>query len=243
MSLIPMLLARARAASTQTAGPAGRHGYNPGHRHQPLAASLAFAVPAAIFVAYLLNPQILPPETIDDTFTVVNTRALPPPPPPPDPTVKPQPNPQQSVITAPTPPFTPPIAPANPVDPQPPIGPVTFDPGPVGPALDPPAPPKPVAEPVRTLAALDKRFADRFQPSYPGRELREEVEGKAKVRVLVGTDGRVKAVEDMGATSPGFFAETKQQALNKWRFKPATLDGTPVESWFTITVSFELKNV
>ncbi|MEY4270591.1 MAG: hypothetical protein RLZZ58_1807 [Pseudomonadota bacterium] len=240
MSLIPMLLARLRATNTQMAGPAGRHGYNPGHRHQPLAASLAIGLPAALFVTYLLNPQILPPPKIYDGVDVVQTKA--PPPPAPDPEVTPQPDPIKTVITAPTPPIPIPLAPANPVDAQPPAKPVIFDPGPVGVAADPPVPAKPVAAPVRTLALLDQRFADRFQPTYPGRELREGVEGKARVRVRVGADGRVKAVEDLGASSPGFFAETQRQALNKWRFKPATEDGKPVESWFTITVTFELRN-
>jgi protein TonB len=235
MSLIPLLLSGKRTAAL--AGPPLRHGYDAGHRHQPLALTGAIAIPAAIFVAYLLNPQFLPPKTIDDPIDVVNWKAPPPPPPTPQPQVQP---PSTVIETAPT--RSTPTDPVNTLDPQPPAGPATFDPGPVGPVItDPPADPPPVAKPVRTIAMLDKRFADRFQPAYPGRELREEVEGRAKVRVLVGIDGRVKAVEDLGATSPGFFTETKRQALDKWRFKPATLDGAPVESWFTITVTFELR--
>ncbi|RYE01614.1 MAG: TonB family protein, partial [Sphingomonadales bacterium] len=62
------------------------------------------------------------------------------------------------------------------------------------------------------------------------------------VRVLIGTDGRVKAVEQVSATSTAFFEATKRQALGKWRFKPATRGGVPQESWKTMSVRFELKN-
>jgi len=62
--------------------------------------------------------------------------------------------------------------------------------------------------------------------------------GTSRVRVLVGTDGRVKAVEDLVTTSPGFFTETRRRAISKWRFKPAMRGGKSEESWFTITVRF-----
>lgn len=241
MSLIPLLLGRTSSQRATDPAFAGRHGYSPGRGHQPIAASLAFAVPAAIGLVYLLNPQMLPVRHVDPPIKGTLIELPKPPPPPPEPDAKPQPNPQNSVITAPRP--INPIAPTpfDPVEASPPSGPISFDPGPVG--VDPgPRVEDPPRAPVRTIAQLDKRFADRFQPAYPGRELREEREGRAKVRVLVGADGRVKAVEDLGASSPGFFTETKQQALSKWRFKPATEDGKPVESWFIVTVTFALRN-
>ena len=59
--------------------------------------------------------------------------------------------------------------------------------------------------------------------------------------LLIGTDGRVKAVELVSTDSPGFFEETKRRALAKWRFKPATRGGVPEESWQVMTVRFEIK--
>ncbi|WP_260581590.1 energy transducer TonB [Sphingopyxis sp. PET50] len=64
----------------------------------------------------------------------------------------------------------------------------------------------------------------------------------AKVRVLIGTDGRVKQVELVSTDSPGFFEATKRRALAKWRFKPATRGGVPEESWKEMTVRFEIRN-
>jgi outer membrane biosynthesis protein TonB len=31
------------------------------------------------------------------------------------------------------------------------------------------------------------------------------------------------------------------RAVRKWRYEPATLDGKPVDVWFTIRVDFELR--
>ena len=90
-----------------------------------------------------------------------------------------------------------------------------------------------------TTAAIDARAP--FQPSYPSRLARQDIEGVAVVRVLIGSDGRVKAVEQVSATDPEFFEATRTQAMRHWRFKPATRDGVAVESWRTMTVRFELK--
>ncbi|MBA4747506.1 MAG: energy transducer TonB, partial [Sphingopyxis sp.] len=98
-----------------------------------------------------------------------------------------------------------------------------------------PPPPPPLIE-----AKLDPRYKSTSQPDYPPYEQRNEIEGTARVRVLVGIDGRVKDVVELTSASPGFFTETKRRALSKWRFKPATRGGTAEESWVIMTVRFRL---
>jgi len=102
--------------------------------------------------------------------------------------------------------------------------------------------PTPPPLPPLITAQIDPRYAAAFQPAYPDSEIRQERDGKVAIRVLIGTDGRVKAVEQVSATSPAFFEATKRQALSKWRFKPASRGGTPEESWKTMNVRFEMKN-
>ena len=102
----------------------------------------------------------------------------------------------------------------------------------------PPLPPVPDPVMVQARPNMD---ADAMQPPYPSALARAEIEGKAEIRVLIGTDGRVKQVEEVAATDPGFFEATRQQALRHWRFKPATRDGVPIESWRTMTVRFQLQ--
>lgn len=103
-------------------------------------------------------------------------------------------------------------------------------------------------EPAKPVAALvgatrDPRFVRDFQPDYPPSELREQRDGLVTVRVRIGADGRVKAVESLSATSPAFFEATRRQALGRWRFKPATRGGVAEESWQTLTVRFELGSL
>lgn len=98
----------------------------------------------------------------------------------------------------------------------------------------------PSPEPVLTPVGVDRRFAGDVQPPYPPALQREEIEGNVTVRVQVGIDGRVTAVELVRADNPAFFASTRDWALKRWRFKPATRDGAPVVAWITRTLRFEI---
>ena len=89
---------------------------------------------------------------------------------------------------------------------------------------------------------IDSRFASGFQPTYPADERRAGNQGRVVVRVLIGVDGRVKEVEKLLATSDSFFEVTRRRALEKWRFKPGTRDGVPVEAWRTMSVTFVLND-
>lgn len=103
--------------------------------------------------------------------------------------------------------------------------------------IPPIAPPAPLFK----AASRDARFADRFQPAYPTGMLQREIEGSVTVRVLIGTDGRVRSVTIISAATPEFAAATERQALTQWRFKPAARGGAAVEDWQTLTVRFDIK--
>lgn len=169
-------------------------------------------------------------------------QAPPPPPEKPVPDVKPEVR-QKTVIDQ-VPPVIRTERPSEMVlEPAPDIRPV-FDPGPIGHVVAEPAPipladpPKPVADPVRKEATM--LASSELQPPYPASEQRAENEGSVTVRILIGTDGRVKSVEKVRGASDAFFRATEQQALRHWRFKPATVDGRPVESRKVMTVHFRL---
>ena len=244
MTLIPLISALVTAPQATTAPAEGatlvpRETYGAGNRHHPVAAFFAIGLPAALVVAVALSPMIVekPPITETPPWT---SHTLPKPTPPeqqPDP--KPQKQPQQTEFTAPESPL-PPVAQDPPeAPPLPPyVPPAGTGTGPST-TIDPPLPP---AKPPLVLAELDPRFAGTFQPEYPASEQRREIEGRARVRVLIGTDGRVKAVELLSTDSPGFFEETKRRALAKWRFKPATRGGVAEESWKVMTVHFQIRN-
>ncbi|HVQ07284.1 MAG TPA: TonB family protein [Allosphingosinicella sp.] len=116
--------------------------------------------------------------------------------------------------------------------------------GPIGernvePARDPPRDPPP---PVRREAQLDPRYARDLQPPYPAPELRAERDGVVRIRLTIAPNGRVTAVERLSATSEHFWRATQQQALNRWRFRPATLDGRPVQGVKVMTVNFRIQD-
>jgi protein TonB len=99
---------------------------------------------------------------------------------------------------------------------------------------------QPKLEPVFVEAVMDPTAQGRFQPDYPSSMARAGTEGFATVRVLIGSDGRVRQVVSINTTDPAFFAATERQALRAWRFKPASRDGVPTESWRTLTVRFKM---
>lgn len=111
-----------------------------------------------------------------------------------------------------------------------------FNPGPSGDAVKPADPPKPA--PVRVAAQMSR--SSELQPPYPISEQRSGNEGRVAIRVKIGINGRVIAAEKLSATSDAFYRATERHALRAWRFKPATVDGRPVESSKVINVTFRL---
>jgi periplasmic protein TonB len=103
-------------------------------------------------------------------------------------------------------------------------------------------PPLLVIEPVFKAARLNPRFASALQPEYPPGMIREEKEGAVTIKILIGTDGRVKQVQPVRSDADAFLAATRKQALSSWRFLPATKDGEPVESWKEMTVRFQMPS-
>jgi len=95
---------------------------------------------------------------------------------------------------------------------------------------------------VRREAEVDPRFARDLQPPYPPSEERGENEGNVRIQVTIAPSGRVIAVRRLAATSEAFWRATERQALDRWRFRPATLDGRPVEGVKVMTVHFRLRD-
>lgn len=98
------------------------------------------------------------------------------------------------------------------------------------------------SEPVIVPPIIDPAAMARFQPDYPPELIRADIEGTATVRILIGSDGRVKSIELVSATHPGFFEATRKQALRFWKFRPGTRDGIATESWRTMTVRFKIQS-
>lgn len=182
-------------------------------------------------VAALTALALAPPEAIQRiTYvrTIVDSIADQPPPP------ADLPPPQKSAERQTQPTAVAPIVDSGPTIPAP------IDISPLPPRQE-PVPSLPAADPIFLPASIEPSAMARFQPDYPPELIRADLEGTATVRVLIGTDGRVKAVEMVSAAHPGFFEATRKQALRYWKFRPATRDGVATESWRTMTVRFTIQ--
>ncbi|OHD03740.1 MAG: hypothetical protein A2885_03475 [Sphingopyxis sp. RIFCSPHIGHO2_01_FULL_65_24] len=241
MTLIPLISAALSPRSATAASAGGsllqRGSYNPGAGHRPFAAVFAVGVPIALLTVVALTPMISVITQKSGPIVVESIPIAKPPEPAPQPQTQ-QKQQQQTPLTT-TPTELPSVAETPIFVPQEvyvlPTGTET------GPSI-PYDPPRPPPAPKLVLAQLDQRYLANFQPDYPAREQREGIEGVARVRVLIGSDGKVKQVELVSTDSPGFFDATKRRALAKWRFKPATRGGVAEESWKEMTVRFEIRN-
>ena len=218
-----------------------RYGAGPAFKPGSMALALGLTVaPIAGLVMGLQIHRIMNDPTVLTTYVVKD-----PPPPPLDPKPpKPQPKtPQNEIIYAPPIPDPLPI-PHPPVDltsTLPTLPPMGTE---IGKSPDPEPVFKPVVvtKPVMVGAVVDPRYQGLLQPPYPPEEQRAGRSGRVELRVLIGTDGRVKQVEKISAASDAFFAAAERQALGKWRFKPATQDGTPIEQWKVMNLRFEIND-
>lgn len=206
---------------------------------KPGSLAIAVAINGGVLAAVLLAPAVGVHLKPNKPFELINVD----PPAPPEPI--PQPKAQKPPLAAARPVtptrrveiITPP--PATNVDISPSVDAL---PGPdaggtgagTGVTIDPP-----VAPPVIMDPEIDPRFRSAFQPQYPPVEQRAGRSGLVTVRVLIGTHGRVRAIEPVTATSDDFFAATRQAALARWRFHPATRDGVPIERWRVMRVTFQ----
>lgn len=67
----------------------------------------------------------------------------------------------------------------------------------------------------------------------------EPVTGEVRLRATVRVDGSVQDVEVVSTTRPGVGLEQAAlDAVRRWRYKPATRDGQPVDARLAITLTF-----
>ncbi len=77
-------------------------------------------------------------------------------------------------------------------------------------------------------------------PLYPPRCLRRGIEGRVKVRVLVGEDGRPQEVTVHASSGDSLLDESAVEAVRRWRFEAATRNGAPARAWGIVPVEFKL---
>jgi protein TonB len=119
-------------------------------------------------------------------------------------------------------------------------GPATVDPGPIagaGTAVT-PVIPKPIITPVHHDPRLLTPPSE-LKPPYPASKLLSEEEAVLRLRLTIGENGRVVAVDPIGRADNAFLDAARRHLIAHWRYEPATEDGRAVASSMVITLRFE----
>lgn len=95
------------------------------------------------------------------------------------------------------------------------------------------------AEPVRIGPRFITPPSD-VRPPYPASKLREGAEAVLRLKLSIDANGRVVAVDPVGAADPVFLAAARKHLLVHWRYRPATDDGHAVATSTVITLRFQL---
>lgn len=91
--------------------------------------------------------------------------------------------------------------------------------------------------PVQMPAYLNNK-----PPEYPGIARKRGFEGKVVLRVRVLSSGNPQELEIKNSSGYEILDEAALEAVEKWKFKPATRGGKPVDSWVEIPIRFELRD-
>jgi protein TonB len=109
------------------------------------------------------------------------------------------------------------------------------------PRVAPPQPPQPPSVPGTRAQPIARTFTV-TEDDYPDASKRAGEEGVTGIRVTIGTDGRVTACSVVKSSGFSRLDERACQiAQRRWRFKPATENGQPVEETVNRNYRWQLQ--
>ncbi len=76
-------------------------------------------------------------------------------------------------------------------------------------------------------------------PRYPELARRARIEGRVVIEAIIDESGRVTGSKILAGLPLGI-DQAALEALESWRFEPATLRGKPVAVFYNLTIKFEL---
>jgi TonB family protein len=109
--------------------------------------------------------------------------------------------------------------------------------------------PEPAPEPVERTTGVysavppggtQPEELERAIPRYPATARRANIQGAVVVRGIVRRDGTIDNLEVIKDLPYGLGDEARR-AVSRWRFRPATYRGEPIDVYYTVTVNFKLQ--
>jgi TonB family protein len=98
------------------------------------------------------------------------------------------------------------------------------------------------AKPVYNPGALGVSRAKvirRVEPRFPSRFAGSVTEATVVVSCVIGSDGQIRDLQIVKSSFPPF-NESVIEALRQWQFEPGRLHGTPVDTYFELSVTFRV---
>src|SRR5207237_7936330 len=122
-------------------------------------------------------------------------------------------------------------------------GTATGDAKPAEPPPPPPAPPPPPKDegPLRVGGDVKAPVVlNRVEPQYTEVARKAREAGVVIVEAIIDKNGNVDKVKVLKGLPMGL-SEAAEDAVKRWKFKPGTLNGEPVDVIFNLTVNFTLQ--
>ena len=93
------------------------------------------------------------------------------------------------------------------------------------------------------LKVQDPVVTKKKQPRYPGSARHHRISGYVLLQVTIGTNGRVSDPVVLRSDIPeGWgFRDSAIKAVRRWKYRPATFRGEPIEFYWTIMVHFKAQ--
>jgi protein TonB len=107
---------------------------------------------------------------------------------------------------------------------------------PAAPAVTPPP-----ASPAKIGGQIQQaEVTSRVNPEYPMAARQAHVQGAVVVTATVGTDGKIRSVKAL--SGPPLLQGSAAAAVKQWTYKPALLNGSPIESETRVELKFTLEH-
>ncbi|MDH3627377.1 MAG: M56 family metallopeptidase [Acidobacteriota bacterium] len=86
------------------------------------------------------------------------------------------------------------------------------------------------------------QLIEKVEPDYPEAMRVDKIDGRVILQALIGVDGFLSEIEVLRSEPDREDMKTAAiDAVEQWRYEPATKAGVPVETYFTIVIEFALK--
>ncbi|HEU5468452.1 MAG TPA: energy transducer TonB, partial [Steroidobacteraceae bacterium] len=89
-------------------------------------------------------------------------------------------------------------------------------------------------------ARVEPKLKRNVKPEFPAEAFDKGVSGLVTVAYTVDVEGKTQDVRVESSEPPGVFDKAATNAVKRWRYEPATVDGVPTEAQLRISIRFTM---